>query len=105
MVLAAEDLCHRGGPASNKLFEVLYPGICLDDGAEPVGEQWHMERVYQDLLLSSAFQRKGTRVALRRWFGWVPAALEFDSTWHRRLLAILHVGMVTKVYPDFASTP
>eukprot|EP00974_Lingulodinium_polyedra_P052835 5079391-Lingulodinium_polyedra.AAC.1 len=104
MCSAAEDLCLVDG-VGGPLFELLYPGMCLDDGALGTGDQDHRLALLQDLPQSEAFTAKGDKVSLKRWFQWFPAALRFDRTWHRRLLALLYIGLKTRAYKDFQATP
>eukprot|EP00974_Lingulodinium_polyedra_P132658 11222653-Lingulodinium_polyedra.AAC.1 len=54
---------------------------------------------------SEAFAVKGPRVALRRWFSWLPAAAFGDSTWHSRLLVLISLGVQLGLWEDWTKCP
>eukprot|EP00974_Lingulodinium_polyedra_P101114 9795881-Lingulodinium_polyedra.AAC.1 len=86
MVDGARDLCARDGQGG-PLFQRLYSAICADRHEAASGGK-HEVKVFEELASSAGFQRKGERVALRRWFSWLNSASWHDSEWHSRLLSI-----------------
>lgn len=103
-VEAGEEYLAKAGP-QDPLLEQLYPAICADRGIEAVGTPEHKEALLEELLASSLFQRKGPRVALRRWFSWNLAATSHDRTWHLRLLTIMGLGIEVGEYTSKADLP
>eukprot|EP00974_Lingulodinium_polyedra_P058954 5675317-Lingulodinium_polyedra.AAC.1 len=67
MCSAAEDLCLVDG-VGGPLFELLYPGMCQDDGALGTGVHDHRLALLQDLPQSEVFGAKGGKASLKRWF-------------------------------------
>eukprot|EP00974_Lingulodinium_polyedra_P044732 4290135-Lingulodinium_polyedra.AAC.1 len=72
----------------------MLPGILRDKGitGEPsdpalAAQEWDA------LPGSSAFQAKGKKVSLTRWFGWVEAAESQDALWHTKLLVLAFLGL------------
>ena len=92
-------------PSGSKLTDALYAAMCNDRGEEPTGAAAHRKQVLRDNLRGKAFERKGPRVALKRWFSWLQAAAWHDECWHSRLLVILFLGMKSRVYKSAADTP
>ena len=101
---SASDMVHRAG-AQGELFRRLVADIVRYRGGTPTGTQEQEVEILQSFAASEGFSRKGPRVALRRWFSWFQSAQVNDRVWHSRLLSILHLGMVTKVYRHSSHTP
>eukprot|EP00974_Lingulodinium_polyedra_P017326 1680277-Lingulodinium_polyedra.AAC.1 len=65
-----------------QLFSALFPGLCKDAGVLPVGGLKQQELVLQGLEGHEAFDRKGPRTTLKRWFSWAAVAHFHDRCWH-----------------------
>ena len=72
------------------LFNVMHKSICTDLCKKAIGTVEHMQDRFNYVMDSGAFDAKGDKVALRRWFSWVDAATHFDRIYHMRLLCVIH---------------
>ena len=79
------------------LFGHFYDRVCQDEGKSAVGGQSVRLQRLQGLVLSLGFKAKGPRVAIRRWFSWVEAAIWNDAVGHSRAIAIMCIGVQMKV--------
>ena len=91
--------------ASDPVFCARYPLICADLGIEPEGTPEHREYILRLVLSSDAWTVKGTRVSIRRWFGWFDAAAKYLPLWHSRLLILIFIGQALKVYKTHEDVP
>ena len=90
---------------ADPLFLSVYENICRDRGEEPDDSAVHKLPLISELVDASLYQRKGPRVALRRWFSWVGAAMYHNSEWHLRLLTILSIGLKLGLYKSKEDMP
>ena len=100
----ATDYARRSSWTS-QLFKVLYESICNDLSQLATGSVAHMNTIFDSCLETMVFKRKGEKVALRRWFGWVDAAHSFDSVFHSFLLVLICLGMTNGIYKYFQDLP
>ena len=91
--------------ASDPVFCALYPLICADLGLEPEGTPEHRENILRLVLSSDAWTVNGTRVSIRRWFGWFDAGSKYLPLWHSRLLILIFIGQALKVYKTHEDVP
>ena len=89
----------------DQLFRVLYESICNDLSQLPTGSAAHMKTIFDSLMETRVFKRKGENVALRRWIGWVDAAHSFDSVFHSFLLVLICLGMTNGIYKTYQDVP
>ena len=100
----ATDYARRASWTS-QLFKVLYESICNDLSQLAIGSVDHMKTIFDSCLETRVFKRKGEKVALRRWFGWVDAAHSFDSVFHSFLLVLICLGMTNGIYKTVQDLP
>jgi hypothetical protein len=88
-----EEFITLSGP-SCPVWESLLPSICKDLGLEHgCVDAALLQELWDELPSCSAWQAKGSKVALCRWMSWLDVASEWDHTWHRRLALILFMGL------------
>ena len=95
------ELC----PDGSRLFDELYAGLCKDEGSTPYGGTADRLERLRHLGDNVGFQKKGPRVALRRWFSWIQSVLFHDAVWHSRAIAILSMGIASGVYKAAWDSP
>ena len=61
--------------------------------------------IFNSFTESNAFEVKGSKVALGRWFPWIGAAQFFDPLSHSRRLVLMCHGMVNGIYTTYLDVP
>ena len=95
----------KGDAHQLPLFQSLLPLICADLGIKYDGSAEQAERIFQEMPESDAFVTKGEKVATKRWFSWLGAALAHDKHWHSRLCIMIALGMAEGVYKGYEQVP
>ena len=84
---------------SNPLFTAPYEFMCTDmDLTDADGSPEHRQMVFDMLFAGEAYQAKGEKVTMRRWFSWIQAADQFLPKWHSVLLNLICLGQTLRVY-------
>jgi hypothetical protein len=79
---------------SDVLFQYWLRRIATDLGLEDrLHEDGIADEIFDHLESQETFKKKGGKVALCRWMGWLDVAEERDCQWHTRLLAYLFWGI------------
>ena len=87
------------GSIDNVLFQTLCPKIARDMGEAEhpaFGTIEHMQQISQSISTDLAFVRKGSKVAMRTFYGWPREMLNIClPSWHTMLLVLVHLGLQT----------
>ena len=90
---------------SSASFSVLYEHICHDMGCVPSGTPEHMKQIFENILMSEAFTKKGNKTSTKRWFSWFDAFEDADKSFHSRILSFIMFGFMQGIYKDFTDVP
>ena len=87
------------------LLEALYPKMCQDANEGEVGTATHKAATLLDIKKVPLMNKKGERVALRRWYSWVKSASFHVQSWHTGLFVHMAVAMHQGLYKKADDTP
>ena len=87
------------------LFTSLLQQVLSDGFLEGVPGCSTRQALHDELATMAAFDVKGDRVRLKRWFSWCKEFPKLDRVWHARLLTLLFVGLASQVYKHVSDLP
>ena len=104
MVSQAADMSVRSS-SDSPLFTILYELIARDLGETATGTSQHMKTIFSEMVYGNIFQKKGEKVALRRWFSWVAGIDSLDCRWNNWLCTLINIGLSKGYYKTYQDVP
>ena len=89
----------------NPLYTAMYELMCQDLQLPVEGTATHKRLVFDMSFQGPAFNSKGTKVSLNRWFAWLEAASFFVQGWYVRMMCILCIGQTMGIYKSWMDFP
>ena len=64
-----------------------------------------MRNIFSEMVYGKIFQKKGEKVALRRWFSWVAGIDSLDCRWNSWLCTLINIGLSKSYYNSYQDVP
>ena len=87
------------------MYTAMYELMCQDLQLPVEGTATHRRLVFDMSFQGPAFNSKGTKVSLNRWFAWLEAASFFVQGWYVRMMCILCIGRTMGIYISWMDFP